>query len=74
MLVDTGRTVGEAEASTNETARKPRPTAAAAEPVQADPRRRVLFMAGRFRPARLRRTQGAVKEHLRFSWDGRARR
>jgi hypothetical protein len=45
-LVETGWTAGDAEASTNDTARKPRPTAAAAEAVQADPRRSVLFMAG----------------------------
>jgi hypothetical protein len=42
--------VSDAEASTRETARKPRPTAAAAEAVQAEPRRRVRFMPETFLP------------------------
>jgi hypothetical protein len=40
----------DAEASTREIARKPRPTAAAAEAVQAEPRRRVRFMTQTFQP------------------------
>jgi hypothetical protein len=45
---------GDAEASTREIARKPRPTAAAAEAVQAEPRRRVRFMTQTFLPTRSR--------------------
>jgi hypothetical protein len=45
-LVAAGSVPGEAPASTKEIARKPRPTAAAAEAVHAVPRRRMRFMDG----------------------------
>jgi hypothetical protein len=53
-VADAGWPAGEAEASTSETARNPRPTAAAAAAVQAEPRRRVRFMPQTFSPARSR--------------------
>jgi hypothetical protein len=59
--VDTGWVPGVADASTRETARKPSPTAATAEPVQAAARARVRFMAESMQPIGLRARQGRVK-------------
>jgi hypothetical protein len=47
-----GRLPGDAEASTRETARKPRPMAAAADAVHAAPRVRVRFMPVTLPPRR----------------------
>ena len=56
-----GTVPGAASASTRDTARNPRPTAATAEAVHAVPSTRVRFMAQSVRPAGLRRHQGPVK-------------
>jgi hypothetical protein len=71
----TGAVPGEAEASTSDTARKPRPMAAAAEAVQAAPsttgrRTDVRVVSGRVMPGTvppegLRGTQDAAKERHR---------
>jgi hypothetical protein len=54
-----------ADASTKDTARKPSPTADAAEAVHAVPRRKVRFMGQRLRSRGLRASQGRVKERPR---------
>ena len=59
------RVPGDAEAPTSETARKPRPTAAAAEPVQAAPSARLRFMGRSMQPNGLRPPQDGVKARLR---------
>jgi hypothetical protein len=66
----TGEAPGDADASTRFTARKPRPTAAAAEAVQAAPRRtgRLIaadLMPGTLLPAGLRQPQDAIKDRFR---------
>ncbi|UOY01523.1 hypothetical protein [Blastococcus sp. PRF04-17] len=65
-----GWVASDAEASTSETARNPRPTAAAAEPVQAAPRASVRFMGTKLQPSGLRRPQGRVENALRSAASG----
>jgi two-component system, OmpR family, KDP operon response regulator KdpE len=66
----TGEAPVDADASTRDTARKPRPTAAAAEAVQAAPRRtgRLIaadLMPGTLLPAGLRQPQDEIKDRFR---------
>jgi len=57
----TGWVAGEAEAPTSDTARKPSPTAAAADPAQAAARARVRFTGQSMQPNGLRPPQDGVK-------------
>jgi hypothetical protein len=69
-VADSGTVPGDADASTRDTARKPSPTAEAAEAVHAVPRRRVRFMGQSLRSPRLRASQGSVKARRRFGRSG----
>ena len=72
VVLATGWGPGDAEAPTRETARKPSPTAAAAEAVQTAPRARVRFMAGSMQPIGLRPPQDGAKTGAGRTGSGRS--